>query len=143
MIELVAGILLLKFFNMRLWDYTDEVLNFKGFICLKFSLFWMLLGAGYYFVIHPLVYDSVVWLSKNLIFSFFVGSFFATFIIDVIYSGNVISKVRDYAVANGVTVAFEDLKQRVAREIKVRGSKSAFFIFMFKENLSNVFKKQQ
>ncbi len=143
LIELVAGILLLKFFNMRLWDYTDEVLNFKGFICLKFSLFWMLLGAGYYFVIHPLVYDSVVWLSKNLIFSFFVGSFFATFIIDVIYSGNVISKVRDYAVANGVTVAFEDLKQRVAREIRVRGSKSAFFIFMFKENLANVFKKQQ
>ena len=71
-----------------------------------------------------------------------MGAFFATFIIDVIYSGNVVAKVRDYAVANGVTVAFEDLKERVSREIKLKESKSAFFIFMFKENLSNVFKKQ-
>ena len=143
LIELIAGIVLLKFFNMRLWDYTDEPFNYKGFICLKFSLFWMLLGAGYYFVIHPMVYDSVVWLSKNLIFSFFVGTFFATFIIDVIYSGNVVAKVRDYAVANGITVAFEDLKAKVTREIKLRESKSAFFLFTFRENLTNVFKKQE
>ena len=35
LIELIAGIMLLKFFNMRLWDYTEEKLNYKGFICLK------------------------------------------------------------------------------------------------------------
>lgn len=139
LIELIAGIILLKFFNMRLWDYRNEVLNYKGFICIKFSFFWMLLGAIYYFFIHERVYESVVWLSNNLVFSFFVGAFFATFIIDAIYSGNVIATVRDYAVKNGIIVAFEDLKDKVSREIKLRGSKPAFFIFMFRENLSNIF----
>lgn len=139
LIELIAGIFLLKFFNMRLWDYSDEPFNYKGYICLKFTIFWMLLGAGYFFFIHPAVYDSIVWLSNNLIFSFFVGSFFSTFIMDVIYSGNVIAKVRDYAVKNGVIVAFEDMKNRIAREKKIREEKTAFFVFMLKENLSKAF----
>lgn len=140
MIELIVGIILLKFFNMRLWDYREEAFNYKGFICIKFSFFWMLLGAIYYFFIHERVYESVVWLSNNLVFSFFVGAFFSTFIIDIIYSGNVIAKVRGYAIKNGIIVAFEDLKDRVSREIRLRESKSAFFLFSIKEQLPNVFK---
>ncbi len=36
-IELVAGLIFTKFFNMKLWDYSAEKLNYKGVICPKFS----------------------------------------------------------------------------------------------------------
>ena len=135
-IELIGGILLLKFFNLRLWDYRDEKFNYKGFICLKFSFFWMLISAVYYFLIHPNIYGLVKWLSSNLAFSFVVGFFIGIFAVDFIYSGNVLAKVRDYAVEKGIIVKLEDLKEKIQREKKVRSSKMKFFIFMLKENLA-------
>jgi len=40
--EYAAGLILLKAFNVKLWDYSNEKFNYNGIICLKFSLFWML-----------------------------------------------------------------------------------------------------
>ena len=137
-IELIAGIVLLKFFNLRLWDYTDEKFNYKGFICLKFSIFWMLLSAGYYFFIHPIINENVEWLSNNLIFSFIVGLIFGVFLIDLIYSANIVNKIREYAVKNNVIVKLEDLKEKIKREKIKQEARATFFIFMVKDNLSKV-----
>ncbi|MBO6119489.1 MAG: putative ABC transporter permease [Lachnospiraceae bacterium] len=137
-IELVAGIVLLKFFDLRLWDYTDEKYNFKGFICLKFSLAWMILSALYYFFIHPIIYERVEWLSNNLIFSFFVGLVFGVFLVDVIYSANVVSRLRKYANEKGIIIKLEEIKERVIREKNKNDAKATFFVFMLKENLSKV-----
>ena len=137
-IELIAGIVLLKFFNLRLWDYTDEKFNYKGFICLKFSIFWMLLSAGYYFFIHPIINENVEWLSNNLIFSFIVGLVFGVFLIDLIYSANIVNKIREYAVKNNVIVKLEDLKEKIKREKIKQEARATFFIFMVKDNLSKV-----
>ena len=60
LIELISGIMMLKLFNTRLWDYRDEKYNYKGFICLKFTIYWIIIAAIYYFFIHPRVYDLVV-----------------------------------------------------------------------------------
>ena len=52
-IELLAGWLLDVFFHARWWDYSDNPLNFHGYICLKFSLIW---GLGIVFIVrivHP------------------------------------------------------------------------------------------
>ena len=137
-IELIGGIILLKMFNLRLWDYRDERFNYKGFICLKFSFYWMILAAIYYFLIHPAIYDSVVWLSQNIIFSFFVGAFFSIFIADVIYSGNVFNKIKNYATDKGIIVKFEEIKDKIRREQRINDSKAAFFTFMLKENISKL-----
>lgn len=137
-IELVAGIVLLKFFDLRLWDYTDEKYNFKGFICLKFSFVWMILSALYYFFIHPIIYERVEWLSNNLIFSFFVGLVFGVFLVDVIYSANVVSRLRKYANEKGIIIKLEEIKERVIREKNKNEAKATFFVFMLKENLSKV-----
>ena len=40
LIELIGGYLLFKIFKCRWWDYSDKPFNFKGFICLEFSLIW-------------------------------------------------------------------------------------------------------
>ena len=143
LIELIGGMFLLKYFNLRLWDYTNEKFNYKGFICLKFSLFWMLLGAIYYFLIHPLINDSVIWLSKNLIFSFFVGIFFGVFMIDLFYSANVVSTIKKYAKNNDVVIKLEEIKDKINREKEKRNAKVTFFMFEMKENIKRIIKEKE
>ena len=43
--ELIVGVAMRKLFNNIWWDYTDEKFNFHGYICLKVSLEWGLLGT--------------------------------------------------------------------------------------------------
>jgi len=61
-LELLTGYVMEKVFHQRWWDYTTERFNFKGFICLKFSLYW---GVGVVFVVklvHPTVLRFVDWI---------------------------------------------------------------------------------
>ena len=139
--ELIAGAILLKYFNLRLWDYSNEKFNYKGFICLKFSLFWMLISAVYYFFIHPLVNDAVLWLSKNLIFSFSVGLFFGVFVVDIIYSGNLLVKIKNYAKNSDIIVKLEEMKENFNKNKKLNDAKVSFFFFMLKENFDELIKK--
>ncbi|RLC28405.1 MAG: phosphohydrolase, partial [Deltaproteobacteria bacterium] len=46
-LELVAGTAALRFLGLRLWDYSDQRLNYRGIICLKFSIYWMLLAFAF------------------------------------------------------------------------------------------------
>lgn len=39
-LEFVVGFILEKFFGEKWWDYSDERLNIKGYVCAKFSLLW-------------------------------------------------------------------------------------------------------
>ena len=53
LIEYVAGLFCLKFLKVRLWDYSNLWGNVQGIICPAFSAAWAVLGALYYFLIHP------------------------------------------------------------------------------------------
>ena len=44
LIELIFGSILLNVFNMRMWDYSDQFLNYKGYICALFSFLWLFVG---------------------------------------------------------------------------------------------------
>jgi uncharacterized membrane protein len=58
-VELMAGIILLKLFGLRWWDYSDMRFNIGGFICLEFSLIWsVLVFIGVKFI-HPFVLNLV------------------------------------------------------------------------------------
>lgn len=39
-LELITGYVLEKIFRQHWWDYSGQPFNFKGYICLKFSLLW-------------------------------------------------------------------------------------------------------
>ncbi len=59
LLEYVTGMVLEGLFNCKWWDYSDEFLNIKGRVCLKYSIFW---GAMAYFLIeliHP-IYSEVI-----------------------------------------------------------------------------------
>lgn len=127
-IEYIAGIVSLKFMKVRLWDYSKQWGNIQGLICPKFSLAWALLGAAYYFLIHPRILHAIDWLSRNLAFSFVIGLFYGVFLIDVVYSTKLIHRIKKLADENEVIVKYENLKAHV-RSVHDRSAQKASFFF--------------
>ena len=132
-IEYIAGILLLKLMKLRLWDYSQLWGNIQGLICPLFSAIWALMGAVYYFFVHPYILSALDWLSNNLAFSFVIGFFFGVFVIDVVYSSHLLAKLKEYADENDVVVKWEHLKAEI-RSAQDRAAKRAYFVFAFRSD---------
>ena len=108
-------------FRSDLWG------NVQGIICPRFSFFWAILGAMYYFLIHPYILEGLLWLSNNLAFSFFIGMFYGVFSIDVIHSAQLVVKLKKYAEDNDVIVRYEALKAHIRQRREERALKYHFF----------------
>lgn len=144
LIEYFAGLFCLRFLKVRLWDYSDQAGNIQGIICPLFSFFWAILGAVYYFLIHPYILDGLNWLAQNLAFSFFIGMFFGIFIIDVAHSGNLIVKLKRFAEENEVVVRYESLKDHILTVHEKKKARYRFFRpFREVQPLGEVLKEMQ
>ena len=87
-VELLGGFMLDKAFHARWWNYSSEKYNFRGYICLKFSLLW---GLGVVFLVkfaHPFIdratvlflpYSVGIWIILVLVISYF-----ADFVVSVL-----------------------------------------------------------
>jgi len=58
-LEYITGFLLEKIFNCKWWDYSHNVLNIHGYICLQYSLLWGGLIFLLLQVIHPKISEVV------------------------------------------------------------------------------------
>ncbi|MCQ2515402.1 MAG: hypothetical protein MJ094_00895 [Saccharofermentans sp.] len=54
-VELLAGVILYAIFHLRWWDYSEYKFNFKGFICLRFTIYWGIACSLGMHVLHPAV----------------------------------------------------------------------------------------
>ena len=61
-VELIAGVILYHTFHMRWWDYSDYKLNFRGYICLRFFIYWGIAASLGIYVLHP----TVKWLIAHI-----------------------------------------------------------------------------
>ena len=127
LIEYIAGVFGLKYLKVRLWDYSDLWGNIQGIICPLFSFFWAVLGAMYYFLIHPHILVGLKWLANNLAFSFFIGVFYGVFAIDVIHSAKLVVKLKAFAEDNDVIVRYEALKTHIRQRRERIALKYHFF----------------
>lgn len=55
MVEYASSFIMEKLFNARWWDYKDELLNVKGRICLKHTLYWGIAATFFVKTVHPIV----------------------------------------------------------------------------------------
>ena len=131
LIEYIAGLIFIKGMNLKLWDYTNERGNIQGIICPRFSVAWGMLGCIYYFIINPYVIGWVVWLSKHLTFSFFIGMFFGIFIIDLCYSAKLSAGIQKFAKEKNIVIKYEELKEYIRKQRDLLKEKNNF-IFAFK-----------
>ena len=127
-IEYLAGLIFIRGMKIKLWDYSDQWGNVQGIICPKFTVFWAILSAAYYFLIHPRILTALDWLSKNLAFSFCIGLFYGVFLIDFAYSAQLSVKIRRFAAENGVVVRFEELKAHIREGEERRREKARFLL---------------
>ena len=61
-VELIAGVILYHTFHMRWWDYSDYKFNFRGYICLRFFVYWGIAASLGIYVLHP----TVKWLIAHV-----------------------------------------------------------------------------
>lgn len=132
LIELIGGLFALKQ-KVRLWDYSDRWMNYKGIICPLYSAIWLLMGAIYYYFLYdPLMY-AVNWFNENISFSYVIGIFTGFILIDFFYSTKLYIKIRKYAKENNVTVMYEKLKLHI-KEVQKNAEEKYSFIFPFTQS---------
>ncbi len=131
LIEYIAGLIFIKGMKIKLWDYSNRWGNIQGIICPLFSLFWLLVGAAFYFVFDGPVVEAVVWFVHHIEFAFVVGIFFGVFFVDLGHSLHLATRIKKFAEEHGIVVHYEKLKEEVGtrkKEIKERVS----FLFPLK-----------
>ena len=81
-LELVTGWALKTLFHTTWWDYSKQKFNLGGYICLKFSLAWGLVGMLAVKVLHPPVNRFVEWMPRPVGLALLV-LWMAVFVADV------------------------------------------------------------
>lgn len=56
--EFLTAIIIDKYYPVRMWDYSESSYNFKGYICLPFSLIWGVLASFCILVFNPVVFNN-------------------------------------------------------------------------------------
>jgi len=147
LIELLAGLIFIKGFHMKLWDYSDRWGNFKGLICPLFSLIWMAVGVGYYFLLNPVLVQALYFISVYPLYVFFIGTVVGMMIVDFCYSLHVGFLIKKYA---GVaSVKFEEFKTSISEKVAESKKKASFYTTHFlnkdtiKEYLTAYYEKQK
>lgn len=129
LIELIGGWIAVKLFHVRLWDYSNEWMNFQGLICPKFSLFWGLICAAYYFLIYPFLRSvakgaiDVPWLILAL------GMYAGVFLVDLVHSLRLMQRVRDYALRMRTLINIDQLKSNARDHFHRESGRRGMFNF--------------
>ena len=82
-VEYSAGVMLDVFFNKRLWDYSDEILNINGLVCLTASLKFATGGTVFLYLLQPLFEKLINKLSIKFTNILFI-SLFVTILSDFV-----------------------------------------------------------
>lgn len=116
-VELIAGIILFHTFHMRWWDYSEYKLNFHGYICLRFYIYWGIACSLGLYVLHP----AVLWVVNSVphIAKIIVVSVFTLFmIIDIITTiGTIIGFRKKLAAFARVTSGVKVVSDKIGEQI--------------------------
>ena len=82
-IELFAGWSLDQLFHARWWDYSKEPFNFRGYICLKFSIIWGLGTVFMYRIVHTTIAMFVQGILPLVTAKVFLLLMYMTFVTDL------------------------------------------------------------
>ncbi len=122
LIEFIAGLIFIKGFKAKLWDYSDRKGNIMGIICPAFSLIWLVVGSLYYFFLNPLLVNGITWISENLIYTYFIGAVMGMMLVDFSYSVHLATKLKEIKEAQNLR--FEEFKKLIKNKIKQFTNKS-------------------
>ena len=121
LIEFIAGLIFIKGFKIKLWDYSNRKGNVMGIICPSFSLIWLAVGSLYYFLLNPILVQGISWISENLIYTYFVGAVIGAILVDFSYSVHLATKLKEFKELQDLR--FEEFKKEFKKRVNELKSK--------------------
>lgn len=122
-IEYIAGLISIKVFKNRLWDYSNRKFNIQGIICPTFSCVWGVCCLLFYFLVFPWISVVAEAVSSSFWGIFFVGIYFGVLAVDVGYSMHVMTAIRSYAIELKNLIDYEKFKHSIAQNYKRKNGK--------------------
>lgn len=143
LLEFLSGLVFVKGFKVRLWDYSNLKGNIMGIICPEFNLLWFAVAVIYYYGVDPFVYEMFNALfgymfgeggdTAHFGFIFFIGLVYGIFLIDLIDSLNLFNRIASRAKKSGFITHYEDARNEQRQKSKEARKK-------FYENLPETLK---
>jgi len=121
-VEYTTGLIFLKYYKTRLWDYTTVKFNIQGIISPAFSIIWVVLSVLFYYLLYPVFYSKIEFVYMHLESSLFIGIFIGIILVDMTNSFNVVNKLRLFAEAaedSRIVFNYEQLKIEIREKFVV------------------------
>ncbi len=93
-LEYITGLFFLRVFNLRLWDYRNVFLNYKGLICPLFSVYWTILSMLFFYFVYPFLSGTYIQFSRFDGFFYLFGVFSGFIIEDIFISFRLANKLK-------------------------------------------------
>ena len=118
-LELITSTFLLKVFNVRLWDYTNWPLNYKGKVGVISSLGFGVLGLLLLYVFQPIMNHLVSFIPAAYI-GVTASFLFVIILLDFIYSTRSLStlNLHSSAAKSSVYLSAQEIHKRNTKRIK-------------------------
>lgn len=135
-LEFLAGLIFVRGFKVRLWDYRNMKGNILGIICPVFDVVWLAVALLFYYAIDPFVYEFYVDVCAFLFGRadgsqaahfgsiFILGLAYGVLLIDFIQSIGIFSKITSWAKKNNITVRYEKMVNEQKEKLALK--KKAF-----------------
>ena len=94
--ELVTGLFFTDYYNIKLWDYSEYWLNYRGIISPLASSLWAVLSVVFYYFFYPNIMKITAFFMHLSDFYFFLGLFYGLIIFDTLNSFNVAFKIKEF-----------------------------------------------
>lgn len=111
LLEYITGLIFIKLLNIKLWDYSNTKYNISGIITPVFSLYWLILGSLYIYLINPLIINILNNINyNNLLLIFSLGIIFAIILIDFLHNINFARKIKKILSVTKEYIHYEKFK---------------------------------
>jgi len=129
-LELVAGLIFVKGFKVRLWDYSNDKHNFMGIICPLFSVIWVVVAILFYYGLSPWITNLADKNAEDILLPadgnfpkihivLLVGIVYGMFLLDWFVSMNLFNRVSRMAKKIGKIIHYDEFtaeKDEFSRE---------------------------
>ena len=120
LLEFLAGIIFIKGFHVKLWDYSNMKGNIMGIVCPVFTLIWGFVALIYYYGINPFMFKLATVMHVYMFggegqvahfgFLFSLGIFYGFMIYDFVTSIGLFNSISKFARESGIIAKAEELK---------------------------------
>ena len=128
LLEFLAGLIFIKGFHVKLWDYTNMKGNIMGIICPVFTLIWGAVAVIYYYAVNPFIYRLFTYMHDYMFggngqvahfgFLFTLGVLYGFLIIDFVTSVGLFNSISKAAKESGIIAKAEELRAGWSKETK-------------------------